>query len=407
MGGRGSQGPPGDEKAENRGVKMRGVLTSPRELRRERLAGNWGSASEHIGSRWEQIGLEALHRFVGDGRSWPADGASVRKIVPLAGDDALQLALSRAGLPNPDVLVEVVTGEGAALQALDFKWNLEFASYGQIRAEATQALMQKRVKPVVALLAGELGVDPAALPAIDGLLFSPELPVNRWFLDSEQNQRQEFPLEAREVIFEGVDPLTFFGPLPGWEMAALLARIDRLEPRLQQLEAAEHYYRVGAGLQGAVAQLLVSVFVRKPPEVLPEAALDWFRSRVRPAGSQAFLQFAEKLMSARSQLTQRLRALTRSPYRFADLATALKARGYALPEGEDQLQPEERVRWGEILRKVAVEHRERIYRTGLKLAEAGLSDAEALSRIEGDRKRFVDRAVLSADRLIDAALTPE
>lgn len=383
---------------------MRGVSTSPRELRRERLAGNWGGASEHIGSRWEQVGLEALGRIVGDGRPWSPTGASVQKVVALSGDDSLQLALSRAGLPNPDVLIGVSADGEAALQALDFKWNLEFASYGQIRAEATRALMQRRVKPVVSLLTRELGVDPADLPAVDGLLFSPELPVNRWFLDSEQNQRQEFPIESREVIFEEVDPHYFFSPLPGWEMATLLARIDRLEPRLQQLESAEHYYRLGAGLQGAVAQLLVSVFIRKPPEVAAVAAVEWFRTRVRPAGSQGFLQLAERLMSARSQLTQRLRSLTRSPYRFGDLAAALKARGHELPDREDQLPPEVRVRWGELLRKVAVEHRERVYRTGLKLADAGLSDAEALSRLESDQQRFVDRARTSAERLIDEAL---
>ncbi len=377
---------------------------TPRDLRRERLAGNWGAASEHIGKRWEEIGLAAL-RAQAEARaisSW--DGATIRRIVPLAGDEALQLALARAGLPNPDVVVGLETNTGLALQALDFKWNLEFASYGQIRAAATAALMQRRVKPLVDLLTRELGEDPGSLPATDGLLFAPDLPVNRWFLRSEQNQRQEFPIEPSEVVFEEVDPIKFFAPLPGWDMAELLARLDRSEPSLRLLEGAEHYYRIGAGLKGAVAQLQVSVFVRKPPEVPALTAMDWLRPRAKPPSSQSFLQFAERLMSARSQLLQRLRNVTRSPYRFADLMADLRRRGVSLPEGEEELPPAERQRWGDVLRRVAVAHRELVYRTGLKLTEAGLSDPEALTRIEGDSRRLADRARATAERLIGAAL---
>lgn len=384
---------------------MRGQAPSARDLRRERLVGNWGGASEHIGSRWETLGMETLRRRVEGGMAWPHDGALVEKIVPLAGDDSLQLALSRAGLPNPDVIVGLDTGGVLSLQALDFKWNLEFASYGQIRAEATEALMQRAVRPLSALLTRELELDPASLPAVDGLLYSPDLPVNRWFLSSEQNQQQEYPIEESEVVFEKVNPHEFFSPLPGWEMTQLLARLDRAESRLQFLDSAEHYYRIGAGLQGAMAQLNVSVFIRKPPEVPAGEAFDWFRTRIKPPTSQGFVQLGERLMFARGQLTQRLKALTRSPYRFSDLAAALKARGFPLPEGEDQLPVAERQRWGDLLRKVAVDHRELIYRTGLKLVEAGLTDPDAIARLEGDTRRFADRARLNADKLLTAELS--
>jgi hypothetical protein len=385
---------------------MRGQPPSTRDLRRERLVGNWGGASEHIGRQWEELGLRALLSRVEAGMAWPEDGASVQKIVALAGDDALQTALSRAGLPNPDVIVGLdVGGNGLALQALDFKWNLEFASYGQIRAEATEALMERNVRPLSALLTSSLGADPATLPAVDGLLFTPELPVNRWFLQSEQNKRQEYPIEQGEVVFEDVAPAIFFGTLPGWEMGVLLARADRSEGRLESLEGAEHYYRIGAGLQGAVAQLEVSIFVRKPPVVPAGATFDWLRDRVKPSSSSGFLQLAEKLMSTRSALVARLRAVTRCPYRFADLADALKKRGHPLPDREETLPPREREKWGELLRKVAVDHRELVYRTGLKLVEAGLSDVDALARLETDSRRFADRARLDADKLLDAALS--
>jgi hypothetical protein len=316
----------------------------------------------------------------------------------------MQLALSRSGLPSPDVIMILGDENGRrAFQALDFKWNLEFASYSQISAEALSALLQKGVAPLDTLLSQSLAEDPTTLPVLDGLLCAPKLPVNQWFLHSEQNSRQEYPIETKEVLFEDVDPSDFFSPLQGWEMAVLLAQADRSVSRLQYLESAEHYYRLGAGLQGAVAQLQVSVFVRRPPAVTANGAFDWLRARVRPASSAGFMQLAEKLMASRGQLMGRLRAVLRSPFRFADLVEALKARNLHLPEKEEGLAPGERERWGQLLRAVAAEHKELIYRTGLRLVQAGLSDAEALTRLEGDARRFATQSRAHADRLIAEA----
>lgn len=385
---------------------MKGGGPGPRELRRERLVGNWGGASEHIGRRWEELGLELLRkRLESPDQPWSTDGYRATEIMELAGDESLQTALARAGLPNPDVILIAENGSGEkALQALDFKWNLEFASYGQIRAEAIEDLLEKGIKPLQTLLARTVGGWAADIAVLDGLLFSPELPVNRWFIDSEQNGRQEYPIEPAEVIFQDVDAFRFFSPLPGWEMAVQLARLDRSEGRFQTLEGAEHYYRIGAGLMGAAAQLQVSVFVRQPPAVDAEHVMSWLRSKIKPPSSGAFVQHAEKLMAARSQLQARLRNLARSPYRFVDLSDALKKRGVTLPERESGLTPAERERWGGLLRRVATEHKELVYRTGLRLTEAGLSDAEALSRLEADSQRYADRAKAKAEQLINAAL---
>ncbi len=384
---------------------MRGLPPSPRDLRRERLVGNWGGASEQIGRRWEEMGLEALQARLASGAPWPEDGYRPHGIVELAGDNSMQLALSRSGLPSPDVIMILKDGNGGkSLQALDFKWNLEYATYSQICAEALTALLQKGVAPLQELLSQSLPEDPETLPILDGLLSSPRLPVNQWFLHSEQNNRQEYPIEAGEVIFEEVKPLDFFGPLPGWDLALLLAQADRSAARLQYLDGAEHYYRLGAGLQGAAAQLQVSIFVRRPPAVTAAEAFDWLKTRLRPASSLGFVQLAEKLMATRGQLLTRLRGLLRSPYRFGDLVEALKARDLQLPEKEEGLPPRERERWGEILRKVAAEHKELIYRTGLRLVQTGLSDAEALARLEGDSRRFASQARAHAEKLIEAAI---
>ncbi|MGE5619682.1 MAG: hypothetical protein ACM3US_10535 [Sphingomonadaceae bacterium] len=387
---------------------MKSIPPQFRELRRERLVGNWGGASEQIGRRWEELGVEALRARISSTAPWPGNGYRPTDIVELAGDNSLQLALSRSGLPSPDVIVILQDEKrGRALQALDFKWNLEFASYVQIRAEAVRALLEREVAPLRALLDRHLAdEDPRDLPIEDGLLYAPRLPVNSWFLQSDQNYHQEYPIEADQVLFENVDPLLFFGQLSGWELAVLLARADRSPQRLRNLEGAEHYYRIGAGLQSAVAQFQVSIFCRRPPTVTADAAFDWLKTHVRPASSAGFLQFAERLMAARSQLTTRLRGLLRSPYRFSDLVESLKVRNLHLPEKEDGLPAAERQRWGDILRKVAAEHKELVYRTGLRLVEVGLSDAEALARLEGDSRRFASQARARAEKLIAAALQP-
>ncbi len=387
---------------------MRGQPATSRELRRERMAGNWGGASEHIGRQWEEMGLRMLQNRLDVQLPWPVKGYIPRQLVALAGDEALQLALSRSGLPSPDVVV-MLEGSGGrpTLQALDFKWNLEFASYGQICSEALTALLQRAVAPLDALLQQTLGLDPRDLPVLDGLLAAPDLPVNRWFLTSDRNLRQEYPIESREVIFETVSPMEFFGPLPGWGLATLLAQTDRSTTRLQTLEGAEHYYRVGTGLLGAVTQLQVSIFVRHPAPVDAKTAFDWLRSRIRPHASIGFLQHSEKLMAARSQLLSRLRALSRSPYRFSNLTETLKGLGIVLPEKEDGLPSQERERWGEMLRRVATEHKELVYRTGLRLVQSGLTDAETLSRMESDYRRFADRARAHAEKLIAASLAAQ
>ena len=190
-------------------------------------------------------------------------------MIELAGDDKLQAALARAGLPNPDAILIAENGRGEmAFQALDFKWNLEFASYGQIRAEAIEDLMEKGIKPLQALLSrARLGSRPGRWPSSMGFSSPRSFRSTAGSSTQSQNSRQEYPIEPDEVIFQDVDAFRFFSALPGWEMATLLARLDRSEGRLQLLEGAEHYYRIGAGLLGAAAQLQVSVFVRQPPAV--------------------------------------------------------------------------------------------------------------------------------------------
>src|SRR3990172_4884029 len=136
----------------NRGISRHQGHTRPQpfelrraaDIRREREIGNWGRASEHVGRRWEELGFLLLAKMVDGRRPWPLAQHRPQALLPLMSDATIQASITRIGLPSPDVIVVLADGEGAlALQALDFKWDLEFASYEQIRATALQALLRR------------------------------------------------------------------------------------------------------------------------------------------------------------------------------------------------------------------------------------------------------------------------
>jgi len=368
-------------------------------VRRERRIGNWGHASEHIGMHWEEVGLARLLELLEGRRPWPRPGWRPSGWVALAADTAMQSTLSRVGLPSPDVIVAVARDGGArALQAVDMKWHLEFASYKQISAEALRELVAKGVRGLHEQLEALASPLDGGLDYVDGLLFSPDIPTNRAFLTSRENEQQEYPIEPQDVIFEPVDGREFFSALPGWEMALLLAKFDRALGVLATAEGAERYYRLGAGLQGAAAQLLSSIFVEEPPPVSADAAFAWLR-RTFPAPSTTYLaRVVDGRMAARQQLLVRLRELLRSPYRLSDLAQTLRRRGLAMPQSIEENSPLA-IRCRELLRQVAIDHRETVRRAGQALVAKGASDPEALAAIARDSPRFRALAQADADRL--------
>lgn len=369
-------------------------------VRRERRVGNWGRASEHIGKRWECVGLEGLRPYLTGQLPWPLKGSKPTGWVELAGDDELQLTLSRVGLPSPDVIVALRQPNGSqALQSVDLKWHLEFAEYRQISSGALRDLVEKAV-PGLAEKLQPIVPDGKGEPSyVDGFFFAPDTPANREFMSSEQNRRQEYPLEPQDVLMVPVEAKDFFSVLPGWEMALLLAGLDRAQRSLDTIEQAERYYRLGAGLQGATAQLLSSVFVSEPPPVEAEAAFAWLRKTFRARATNDLVHEVNRRMTARANLQERLRELMRSPYRLSDLARTLRKHGQPVPERIDE-STEHAARCREVLRLVAVGHREAVKRAGLELVERGASDGEALTVIAQNRDRYLALAQANADRLV-------
>ena len=378
-----------------------GWATDPWQVRREQRIGNWGRASEHIGKRWEEIGLLLLRDYLEGRHSWPREGAQPVGWVELAGEPAIQTAFSRLGLPSPDVVVSLQANpQGRFLQAIDFKWHVEFASFRQISAVTLRELLTHEVGDLAArLAAGAVDVD-GKVAYRDGLLFAPDIPSNHAFLLSPQNRNQDFPIAREDVIFADVEGEAFFAPLPGWTMALLLADFDRAVRALRTVEGAERYYRLGAGLQGAAAQLTSSIFLETPPPMEADAAFAWLtnRYRLRPAGVLA--QEVERDMGARGQLLARLKEVLRSPYRLGELRGTLRRRSLPMPVSIEEDSPLARLS-RELLKQVSLSHRAAVRQAGLDLVARGEPDVRALATLARQTPHFLALARANADRLAE------
>jgi hypothetical protein len=368
-------------------------------VRRERRIGNWGRASEHIGRRWEEVGLDLLRDLLEGHRPWPHPGTAPVGWVALSADSDLQSRLSRVGLPSPDIIVGLRDADGArVVQAIDLKWHIEFASYKQISADALRELLARDVPGLSEQFTSRIFPLEVAVEYRDGLLFAPDFPTNHAFLASAENQRQEYPIERADVLFAPVDGRSFFSPLPGWQMALLLVEYDHALRFVDNVEGAERYYRLGAGLQGAAAQLQSSIFMEVAPPVAAAEAFAWLVQsfRARPAGALA--QEVDQAMAARGQLVSRLREVLRSPYRLSELGQTLRKRGIAMPQSieEDTAQA---VACRELLRQVTIGHREAVRRAGLSLVSQGRSDAQALATLAHQPGHFLALAQAHADHL--------
>ncbi|MHB1134514.1 MAG: hypothetical protein ACYC4L_19245 [Chloroflexota bacterium] len=380
---------------------------NPWQVRREQRIGNWGRASEHIGKRWEEVGVLLLRELLEGRRPWPLAGARPVGWVELAVDPAIQTAFSRLSLPSPDVVVALrAHGVAPFLQAVDFKWHVEFASYRQISATTLRELLAHDVGDLTARLEARAFPCDETVEYRDGLLFAPDIPSNHAFLTSPQNRNQDYPIQREDVVFASVEGQQFFGPLPGWDMALLLADYDDAPRVLHNIDGAERYYRLGAGLQGAVAQLTSSIFLETPPPAETSTAFAWLTStyRLRPTGVLA--QRVEQDMAARSQLLARLKELLRSPYRLSELRGTLRRRGLALPlsiEEDSDLGRRSR----ELLKQVSLSHKAAVRQAGLDLVHRGESDARALATLARQTPHFLALARANADRLADQIWTDE
>jgi hypothetical protein len=279
-----------------------------------RRVGNWGGASQLIGSRWEALAPDLLQRRL----PWvlPAGGSrsmTILAVLALDADPVAGSTLQRAGVSASDLLLVGQMGRSAGagllMRAADCKVSLDTADPVQTAPARLQATFQ-RIHESFPLVAAALHRQAQALPdtlgalvaqaigaalearwqdvlAGEGLFVAPEGGFNRWFLAQlEERRRTGAPLGrlpasgprrpasetsgpvgpaqlARLMLpahMEATTATDFLGSLPGWPSAAIIAELDGQRLEAVDLSVAERCWRVGIGLRGAVLALRRPLF---------------------------------------------------------------------------------------------------------------------------------------------------
>lgn len=315
----------------------------------------------------------------------------------------MQSRLQALGLTNPDAVIVDRTDGRVVVRSVDFKWSIETASYKQISAAALAVLLEHPESPLPGVLGMPQGTPPHATPE-DGFFLAPDSHPNRAFLQSPWNARQEYPIEEKDVVLQVVDGASFFGALPWWSLAHRVAELDGMTQSLGTLDGAERYYRLGAGIGGALLKLRTPVFTEEPPALDVHAETEDFLRAHRLRTSLEAVEHLWQLMDQRSQRLRRARELGRCPYTFRALLDDLARRGVFLPDVEG-LSREDRERWGGVHREVVRAHRAAVNAAGLDLMAGGQTETAALAELDGRRAEFELKAERLGRRLIARELT--
>ena len=323
--------------------------------------GDWGRASEHIGTRWETVAGTLARQTLGRDDH----------LVVLAETPALLVDVLGSGLPHADAMRAWREDGQLALEPLDFKWSLETASTRQVSEETLGRLLAAELPSFgAALMAARqnVGLEPAAeIKPHDGRFVAPEHPANRAALRAEP---------ALPSILLPVDARAFFEPLPGWPAANVLARWENSDlNRVRGIEAVERLYRLGAGVTGALTRLHSSLFLNHAPAIDVLTLLDGLKRAGHAPTLNAGLVYLEQRLQERKVLEERLAQLPRLAYPFGRLRTDL-ARG-----GVPKAVLESRGALGRAYAEVTRELASVIRAAGQELVEAGTRPEAALEQL--------------------------
>jgi hypothetical protein len=373
------------------GPPPRLTRTSPLTGRLVWHIGDWGRASEHIGARWEHVaGALARERLGPDNH-----------LVVLAATPTLMAEVLSSGLPHADALRTWRENGHLALEPLDFKWSLETASARQVSGETLGRLLAAELTSLESalLVAGDaLGVDlSAGLEPRDGRFVAPVHPANHAALLAEP----ELP-----TLLLPVEPHAFFEPLPGWAAARTLARLESSSDldRLTSIEAVERYYRLGAGIEGALSRLQTGLFETEARKVdAPELIKD-LQQAGKARTLNALLLYLQQELANRKALEERMLLLPRSAYPFGHLRADLQR--LSVPRAV----LDSRGALGRAYAEVTREMTNAIRAAGQELVASGSSAESALDRLAGQPQRWAtigaDRARVIAARLADVQGQP-
>src|SRR5258708_5547037 len=312
------------------GPPPRLTRTSPLTGRLVWHIGDWGRASEHIGARWEHV-AGALARD----RLGPQD-----YLIVLAATPVLMAEVLSSGLPHAGALE---TALSAARNAL--------------------------------------GLEPTTAPEPrDGRFVAPVHPANHAALLAEP----ELP-----TLLLPVDPHAFFEPLPGWSAARALARLESADlGRLNSIEAIERYYRLGAGVEGALTRLSTGLFDTEPARIDAVALIGELRQTGRARTLNVLLLHLQHELATRKTLEERLTLLPRSAYAFGRLRGELQKLG--LPRTVLDSRGALGRAYAEVTRAMASE----IRAEGQQLVADGVSTEAALEQLaaQGPRRATIGAA---------------
>src|SRR4051794_13559706 len=387
--GSGARGGPGRPPPGRRPISPR----SPLEGRQLWRIGDWGGASEQIGRQWERIGARCLETLVGAERPGP-DGAVYlpRRTLVLAAEPDLAAQVQAHGKSHADAILIGQQEGRSVLEPVDFKWTLETANPRQVGAEVLGELLGEPPP----LLATRLAEALADLPSPDEPLFHDGV-----FLapNHAENRAQLAPagsLDPAWAVLCPIDAEEFFPPLPGWDVALALARSDGAY--LGTVEASERYYRLGAGVLGALRRLQSSVFDDALPTVDGPALLAQTRRERRLTTTGEVIAYFDRALSARSEVVDRLREVERGSYPYGRFREDLTARGVTAASNNDR-------RWSRIYGAVMKELAGEIRAEGRRLRRESGNDAAVLAQLDEQRSKWLARGRALLDRRL--ATRPE
>jgi hypothetical protein len=350
------------------GPPPRLTRTSPLTGRLVWHIGDWGRASEHIGARWEHVAGAIAQQRLG-----PDD-----YLVVLAATPTLMSDVLGSGLPHADALRTWREDGHLALEPLDFKWSLETASARQVSSETLTRLLDAQLGSLQAALAearARVGLDPdSGVEPRDGRFVAPVHPANHAALLAEP----ELP-----TLLLPVEPHDFFEPLPGWSAARAVARLEASDlERLKSIEAIERFYRLGAGVEGALTRLNTGLFETEPHRIDAAALVGDLRHKGRARTLNALLLYLQQELANRKALEERLAQLPRIAYPFGRLRSDLHKLGVP------RQVLDSRGALGRAYAEVTREETAAIRLAGLQLVASGASAEAALDVLAGQAPRW-------------------
>jgi hypothetical protein len=341
--------------------------------------GDWGGASEQIGRQWELIGARCLQALVGVERPGPGGEPYLSKrALVLHAEPELAAQVQANGKSHADAILIGVQGERSVLEPVDFKWTLETANPRQVSAEVLGELLTDPP----ALLATRLSESLADLPSpadplhVDGIFLAPDHADNRAQLAPMG------PLDPAWAYLCPIEAAELFPPLVGWDVALAMARSDGAF--LGTVEASERYYRLGAGVLGALRRLQSSVFDESLPVVDGPALLAQTRRERRLTTTGEVIAYFDRALTARSEIVDKLREVERGSYPYGRFREDLTARGHTAASNNDR-------RWSRVYGAVMKALASEIRAEGRRLRGRGTTDASILAELDEQRPRWLAR----------------